>query len=724
MSHLGGTWVQSMNCSWGHMIACSACLAWPLKTPARHITAVLFVGLYGHCIVLWCQYYLENSFFFVYSQLYCVVSDVQAVITGDYKQLSWTLKNFNGNYIHTAYMPSIRHCRTCGRLCAGHPGRCGPSCTNTPISMDPKVSNPQPDSNTGQDTGTTDMYMTPSTTIHRAVPNTSGPPPVTSFPTGTGGAAGVSQVQPHTSTTHSITQSATRATTTVTTVAGTAALSATSFIDVSGHLGSTATGANIGASTHVVSASGTRMATSGSHISHMITPAQAVGNFRLPYMSIAHYTPASHNMPLPPPMQGPLRPAQPQQMPPQSYHQPVLSHHMDTSFMAQQIATMQNQLARLETAAGQAQAVGAHSIINSGHYNNSNAQSSVIEPAGHARLVNNSTSEIQYLGQPHVIQPLHSQLGVLRPPLHGHVHGYAQPNIATHAATSSNWDSLQPAPSGYGTSHLLTDHYQPPIPGLVDIDTLPDVTKYSPIIGMPDRIIRSALKGNYANLDDYLSPVMCTLDVNQDLQAQVDVNTGFVTYKCKSLQTKLINFDKWLQAFMNYEHLMVNVHGYFAYQAIAPYKKYIQEADKKFNWETVVAFDIRHRQAISGKHINMLNMDPVMVAWMLDSCAVRDAIKCTKCKSVNHATADCPLNNSAQNLATLPPAGSAGGSTRNRSRSRGKEPVCKNFNKNACTFQGCKRQHVCIVCKGELPVKECLLRGNCAPKDSAASKTQ
>ena len=212
----------------------------------------------------------------------------------------------------------------------------------------------------------------------------------------------------------------------------------------------------------------------------------------------------------------------------------------------------------------------------------------------------------------------------------------------------------------------------------------------------------------FVTLDDFLNSNHA--DNPNEGQLIMNPDTHQVTYKPNSATRKVTNFDTWLEAYLNYMKLMIKANGIMAYHAMSDYITFIHKNDARFYWYAVDNFDVQHRQWLSGKTINMLNVDPIIVAANLVSAAAKYEARCTRCRSPDHTTAECPL------VVAVPPSG-----RRNRSSSRGKrnEQICKKYNKSNCTFQGCKRSHKCIVCKGDLPIKECLIRGPCAEKDTA-----
>ena len=247
------------------------------------------------------------------------------------------------------------------------------------------------------------------------------------------------------------------------------------------------------------------------------------------------------------------------------------------------------------------------------------------------------------------------------------------------------------------------------VPGLLSIETLGDLSRLPMADSLPEKTFRGALKGIYANLDDFLDPPAAALDEQVDLQPILNTATGVVSYKSKRQSRRIINFSTWLEAYMQYEKMMVAAHGIPAYMGLAEYKMYIHKTEKTFIWQAVYSFDIAHRKALSGISIEFSKLDPTLVAAQLTSAMVRSTAKANQQPSSSGSNQAQP---------------SAQGNARHRSSSRGKSSgeICKNFNTEGCTWNSCRRQHKCWSCKGTLPYNECIFSGPCASHIQGKSK--
>ena len=308
-------------------------------------------------------------------------------------------------------------------------------------------------------------------------------------------------------------------------------------------------------------------------------------------------------------------------------------------------------------------------------------------------------------------QPItsYAQLAFHRPQGAGTI--MAVPNQAQHVQVPQHLNS---AASVYERAVAPATHMQEVpqlqpsmVPGLKNPADLGDLNRYAPFPGMQDRVLKAALTGMYVSLDDFLFSTHCN-NLNEG-QLVMDAATNQLTYKPNTATRKVHNFSTWLEAYLNYMKLMINVNGLPMYYAMNDYINFVQQNEARFYWYAVESFDVNHRQWLSGKTMNMSNIDPIIVAANLPSSAAKHEVRCTHCKSPEHTSHECP------SAGAVPPSG-----RRNRSSSRGKrqDEICKKYNAKGCTFQGCKRAHKCIMCRGDLPVKQCVIRGPCAEENN------
>ena len=543
--------------------------------------------------------------------------------------------------------PTDRRCKRCHRLTAGHGGKYGPSCTKTPLVVDPATNcyvEPPKDTPVPADstpvTGS-EVYTTPAATVSQTfmypVPGQDSTVPPVAQPGSPDQAEGTVHAQdPGAEQTTTTQQDSAQQPQNVSVAVPTRNVVSTTQVRVD--------------TTPRVVYTTTPGPMSG--VGRLVNPIQMVA--QQSSMGPGNTIPIWSNM-----VRARARPTAPMH--------PVAApvQNPDIALLTQQMAEMQSQLARLQTDSGamphhmQPSVTAAGAAAGADQYQVSPAQAGLAHPAS------NFVGQARYPGIATVQAPMATA---------GWPHGLvAGPPVA---------------PPGF-------------VPGLVDIENLGDLQRYSNVDGLSEHTLRSALRGMYIDLQELLPLTSFYVDESTDLTPVIDPVTGIVSYRYKRPQRKINNYLTWLEAFFQYERMMVQAHGITAYFAMCDYKKCIQDFDKKFHWPSVYNFDIKHRQSLSGRSISFAKMDPTMVASCLDSSTVKAQARCVKCKSV-HQPGDCPQ---------LPPRGH-----RHRSSSRGKQTteICNNFNTSACTYNGCRRAHKCIGCRGDLPYKVCLTKGTCA----------
>ncbi len=217
---------------------------------------------------------------------------------------------------------------------------------------------------------------------------------------------------------------------------------------------------------------------------------------------------------------------------------------------------------------------------------------------------------------------------------------------------------------------------------------------------------RKATSGEFVHLEDFL-PTEPLPASSSELEPYVDSVTKAVSYRPKRARKAINSFEKWLQAWNNFERLLVN-DDCKRYNSLADYREHIAAYTRKFHWPAVYAYDQRFRAALAVEHsfeYGKVNND--LYTTILDSTAERkDIRKCMRCKSTEHEVADCPFPTPS----SAPPeekGRQTGGSYRwERWYHQGKEG-CNNFNAGKCTNASCPRAHVCRGCRGGFPITAC-----------------
>ena len=215
---------------------------------------------------------------------------------------------------------------------------------------------------------------------------------------------------------------------------------------------------------------------------------------------------------------------------------------------------------------------------------------------------------------------------------------------------------------------------------------------------MKETTHKRAINGEFVNLIDFLGD-----DCSNEYDTKV--TDGHMQVVPKRHKKQLDTFLVWLQAWNNYESVIMSVKPQL-YNQLLRYRSFIQSSQRKYEWAAVYSYDIRFRAELARTKSWQFGtvLTYIMVSTM-DATAVRhDVIRCYRCRSAEHVVQECPF----------PASFSSGTPTRIQYTSGtalptyhyGKE-ICNNFNRGRCSFQGCKRAHVCQTCRGPRPQTEC-----------------
>ena len=245
------------------------------------------------------------------------------------------------------------------------------------------------------------------------------------------------------------------------------------------------------------------------------------------------------------------------------------------------------------------------------------------------------------------------------------------------------------------------------IPGLRKVPDTLNLAGLKPHASVPDKIIRSALQGNYCTLDDLLHDGK--KKEKEELMETVWVN-GKMEVRNKEKKKKIWDVVTWLEAWGAYEHLMTKYHGLPAYQQLHSYKMRIIELNKKYWWSNVQEWDRQVREDKAGESIDFIKYDAADFCFHFDKSTIKQVIlKCYKCGDTRHLLEDCPFRKA-------PGAGAGGrrGLEQERSYEGVKPDPCINFNNKQCYLEYCRKSHVCRKCGGNMPYTDCKHYGQCA----------
>ena len=268
-------------------------------------------------------------------------------------------------------------------------------------------------------------------------------------------------------------------------------------------------------------------------------------------------------------------------------------------------------------------------------------------------------------------------------------------------------DSIQPSQRADTMTSIL------PVPGPSisipelkegNVDNLrpAELRSFCPIEGVPDASIRAALKGEFIYLEHFLLNLVVSPEGEGEL-CQFRGEDGNIMFKPRRSKRKIFNLQSWLEAWNNYERLMINYHRSFElYEHMSEYRSFICNCDRKYMWSAITAYDIRHRAQLSRKSVEFSVLNVSLQAQLLDASAIRNNVsRCLRCKSFDHQVNECPFSQTAPRTTAVAPQ-------------KKKPEICRNFNSLKCVTTDCPRRHVCRSCFGELPFDLCTKTGPCS----------
>ena len=254
----------------------------------------------------------------------------------------------------------------------------------------------------------------------------------------------------------------------------------------------------------------------------------------------------------------------------------------------------------------------------------------------------------------------------------------------------------------------------PTVPGLRQVPPGLDVSRLQAAVGLQERLVRNTLEGELANLPSFVDEIDC-----EDENIEIVPENGQFRVRQKSIKRKMSNFNIWLQAWHNYERLMVEYHGIEAYNRMSKYKITILEFSRKYHWEAVERFDRKHRKNLSRKSIDFSIIDNTTQSTHLNLAVINMSNQCDHCKTFDHNNHECPMqnrdaNDNASAANQQPFQKAAGANAARRHRGQNNSNICYFYNSSKCTRYNCRKWHVCSVCGGNAPYSVCSKFGFCS----------
>ena len=249
------------------------------------------------------------------------------------------------------------------------------------------------------------------------------------------------------------------------------------------------------------------------------------------------------------------------------------------------------------------------------------------------------------------------------------------------------------------------------VPGLKPIEGNFDFYSLPLIGGITEKVVRSALQGDFVELDNFLENVSVYVESDTYQSSNNDNDST----KFRRGKRTVYNFSSWSEAWEHYTRIMTNFHGIQIFNIMSRYKVKIIEWERKHVWKVLQMFDLHHRTRLAmNLSIDFMDIDVLMVNGILDRDSLKvHAQRCPWCYSYNHTSKGCPFQGAP---------GSNPGAT-GRTGGLGipiKDQFCYAWNDYRCADPGCLRRHRCRGCGGESPFSTCQQTGKCKPSQPAS----
>ena len=214
---------------------------------------------------------------------------------------------------------------------------------------------------------------------------------------------------------------------------------------------------------------------------------------------------------------------------------------------------------------------------------------------------------------------------------------------------------------------------------------------------VPKDVAVAALQGKYINLGKFaMSPA-----INQD-QETLTMRNDKLSLVSKLIPRNISSFEDWLLAWTNYEELLCRYlpQSSNIQAKSASYRRFIQKQVDSYQWQAVYTFDTKYRVGLSSTHsFDFDKIDLTLFVSTLTPLSLRsDLKKCFRCSAIDHKASACPFRTGSKMEKN---------EKKERPEARPEEQICFNFNKGKCTWQKCRRKHVCERCRGPKPSSAC-----------------
>ncbi|CAH1798600.1 unnamed protein product, partial [Owenia fusiformis] len=223
-------------------------------------------------------------------------------------------------------------------------------------------------------------------------------------------------------------------------------------------------------------------------------------------------------------------------------------------------------------------------------------------------------------------------------------------------------------------------------------------------VPVPEKVIKTIKNGEFVQMIDIL-PANLLHDHHENPDPILSLENGQLRQK-QTRKIKIIeNFSQWLSAWNIFEAIIVQ-NAPHTYPGLCTYRNIIQEADAKFKWNAVNAYDVKYRSKLSQtKSQQFGNIDTQLYVTTFDSTAVKQhIIKCYRCAG-DHKVSNCPF----QAGTTVATSSAPSTTTTTYSKDKIKNEICNKYQHGECKYGSqCFRIHKCQGCgASDIPKYKC-----------------
>lgn len=174
----------------------------------------------------------------------------------------------------------------------------------------------------------------------------------------------------------------------------------------------------------------------------------------------------------------------------------------------------------------------------------------------------------------------------------------------------------------------------------------------------------------------------------------------------KKKDKRVTNILQWVECFHTFMGILVQQQPTRTQDLLA-YASLVVHAARKYKGDGWATYDRNFRRKAAA-HPGLRWGDLDMPLWALAFCNAEAQDHCTICLSIDHTTKSCvDYEAPEEEKGPKSPKGGRTSKPRSGSSSRGRNPICINWNRTSCTSATCEYQHICLDCHQHHRERDC-----------------